>query len=89
MAHGVESIGAPNDQFVVKCIIIPQLMKINVIKAFSVVFQCCWETLSVIFVTTLWEREGVLFFLLFLFLLIFFFFSRPQFSEFISTASSG
>ena len=35
--------GAPNDQFVVKCIIIPQLMKINVIKAFSGVFQCCWE----------------------------------------------
>ena len=31
--------GAPNDQFVVKCIIIPQLMKINVIKAFSGVFQ--------------------------------------------------
>ena len=30
--------GAPNDQFVVKCIIIPQLMKINVIKAFSGVF---------------------------------------------------
>ena len=28
------SAGAPNDQFVVKCIIIPQLMKINVIKAF-------------------------------------------------------
>ena len=35
--------GAPNDQFVVKCIIIPQLMKINVIKAFSGAFQCCWE----------------------------------------------
>ena len=35
--------GAPNDQFLVKCIIIPQLMKINVIKAFSGVFQCCWE----------------------------------------------
>ena len=34
--------GAPNDQFVVKFIIIPQLMKINVIKAFSGVFQCCW-----------------------------------------------
>ena len=38
-----EQTGAPNDQFVVKCIIIPQLMKINVIKAFSGVFQCCWE----------------------------------------------
>ena len=37
--------GAPNDQFVVKCIIIPQLMKINVIKAFSGVFQCCWENI--------------------------------------------
>ena len=36
---------APNDQFVVKCIIIPQLMKINVIKAFSGVFQCCWENI--------------------------------------------
>ena len=31
--------GAPNDQFVEKCIIIPQLMKIYVIKAFSGVFQ--------------------------------------------------
>ena len=30
-----ENPGAPNDQFVVKCIIKPQLMKINVIKAFS------------------------------------------------------
>ena len=38
-------VGAPNDQFVVKCIIIPQLMKINVIKAFSGVFQCCWENI--------------------------------------------
>ena len=37
--------GAPNDQFVLKCIIIPQLMKINVIKAFSGVFQCCWESI--------------------------------------------
>ena len=37
--------GAPNDQFVVKCIIIPQLMKINVIKAFSDIFQCCWENI--------------------------------------------
>ena len=37
--------GAPNDQFVVKYIIIPQLMKINVIKAFSGVFQCCWENI--------------------------------------------
>ena len=35
--------GAPNDQFVEKCIIIPQLMKIYVIKAFSGVFQYCWE----------------------------------------------
>ena len=35
--------GAPNDQFVEKCIIIPQLMKIYVIKAFSVVFQYCWK----------------------------------------------
>ena len=30
-----QSSGAPNDQFVEKCIIIPQLMKIYVIKAFS------------------------------------------------------
>ena len=37
--------GAPNDQFVAKCIIITQLMKINVIKAFSGVFQCCWENI--------------------------------------------
>ena len=37
--------GAPNDQFVVKCIIIPPLMKINVIKASSRVFQCCWENI--------------------------------------------
>ena len=37
--------GTPNDQFVVKCIIIPHLMKINVIKAFSGVFQCCWENI--------------------------------------------
>ena len=37
--------GAANDQFVVKCIIIPQLMKINVIKAFLGVFQCCWENI--------------------------------------------
>ena len=37
--------GAPNDQFVVKCIIIPQFLKINVIKAFSGVFQCCWESI--------------------------------------------
>ena len=40
-----KELGAPNDQFVVKCIIIPQLMKINVIKAFSGVFQCCWENI--------------------------------------------
>ena len=40
-----EYSGSPNDQFVVKCIIIPQLMKINVIKAFSGVFQCCWENI--------------------------------------------
>ena len=40
-----DASGAPNDQFVVKCIIIPQLMKINVIKAFSGVFQCCWESI--------------------------------------------
>ena len=38
-------INTPNVQFVVKCIIIPQLMKINVIKAFSGVFQCCWENI--------------------------------------------
>ena len=37
--------GAPNDQFVGKCIMIPQLMKINVIKAFSGVFQCCLENI--------------------------------------------
>ena len=37
--------GAPDDQFVVKCIIIPPLMKINVIKASSRVFQCCWENI--------------------------------------------
>ena len=37
--------GALNDQFVVKCIIIPQLMKINVFKAFSGVFQCSWENI--------------------------------------------
>ena len=37
--------GAPVDQFVVKCIIIPHLMKINVIKAFSGVFQCRWENI--------------------------------------------
>ena len=43
--YRVEFPGAPNDQFVVKCIIIPQLMKINVIKAFSGVFQCCWENI--------------------------------------------
>ena len=41
--------GAPNDRFVVKCIIIPQLMKINVIKAFSGVFQCCWENICSFF----------------------------------------
>ena len=41
--------GAPNDQFVVKCIIIPQLMKINVIKAFSVFFTVAGKTLSVPF----------------------------------------
>ena len=35
--------GAPNDQFVEKCIIIPQVMKIYVMKAFSSVFQYCWE----------------------------------------------
>ena len=35
--------GAPNNQFVEKCVIIPQLMKIYVIKAFSGVFQYCWE----------------------------------------------
>ena len=35
--------GAPNDQFVEKCIIMPQLMKIYVNKAFSGVFQYCWE----------------------------------------------
>ena len=35
--------GAPNDQFVEKCIIIPQVMKIYVMKAFSGVFQYCWE----------------------------------------------
>ena len=34
---------APNDQFVEKCIIKPKLMKICVIKAFSGVFQYCWE----------------------------------------------
>ena len=34
-----DNTGAPNDQFVVKCIIIPPLMKINVIKASSRVFQ--------------------------------------------------
>ena len=34
-----------HDQFVVKCIIIPPLMKINVIKASSSVFQCCWENI--------------------------------------------
>ena len=43
------SAGAPNDQFVVKCIIIPQLMKINVIKAFSGVFSVAGKTLSVPF----------------------------------------
>ena len=41
----IKFIRASNDQFVVKCIIIPQLMKINVIKAFSGVFQCCWENI--------------------------------------------
>ena len=43
--------GAPNDQFVVKCIIIPQLMKIliNVIKAFSGVFSVAGKTSSVPF----------------------------------------
>ena len=41
--------GAPNDQFVVKCIIIPQLMKINVIKAFQVFFSVAGKTLSVLF----------------------------------------
>ena len=41
----IEKTGAPKDQFVVNCIIIPQLMKINVIKAFSGVFQCCWENI--------------------------------------------
>ena len=41
--------GAPNDQFVVKCIIIPQLMKISVIKAFSGVFRVAGKTLSVPF----------------------------------------
>ena len=35
---GLHNSGAPNDQFVVKCIIIPPLMKINVIKASSRVF---------------------------------------------------
>ena len=35
------SSGAPNDQFVEKCII-PQIMKIYVIKAFSGAFQYCW-----------------------------------------------
>ena len=39
----VPQAGAPNDQFVAKCIIMPQLIKINVIKAFSGVFQYCWE----------------------------------------------
>ena len=41
--------GAPNDQFVVKCIIIPQLMKINVINAFQVFFSVTGKTLSVPF----------------------------------------
>ena len=37
------STGAPNEQFVERCIIIPQLMEIYVIKAFSGVFQYCCE----------------------------------------------
>ena len=41
--YETKTSGAPNDQFVEKCIIIPQLMKIYVIKAFSGVFQYCWE----------------------------------------------
>ena len=147
LAVCVSYSGAPNDQFVVKCIIIPQLMKINVIKAFSgvflvllgkhylflfpskthkkfpsqldkigwfpsqlinfisqpgiprafksldpkrpnksdktgtkQVFSACAITLTSrrMFVTTLWKREGVLFF--------FFFFSRPRSSEFLQPA---
>ena len=44
-----EAAGAPNDQFVVKCIIIPQLMKINVLKAFSGFFSVAGKKLSVPF----------------------------------------
>ena len=36
-------LGATNNQFVEKCIIIPQFMKIDVTKAFSGNFQCYWE----------------------------------------------
>ena len=43
--------GAPNDQFVVKCIIIPQLMKINVIYKwhFQVFSSVAGKALSVPF----------------------------------------
>ena len=40
-----------NDQFVEKCIIVPQLIKINVIKTFSGVFQYCWEKIICLSVT--------------------------------------
>ena len=40
---------APNDQFVEKCIIMLQLMKIYVIKAFSGVFQYCWKNYLFLF----------------------------------------
>ena len=42
--------GARNEQFVVKCIIIPQLMKINVIlRHFQVFFSVAGKTFSVPF----------------------------------------
>ena len=46
----VKCTGAPNDQFVEKCIIIPQLMKIYLLlRHFKVFFNTAGEKLSVPF----------------------------------------